>query len=141
MLPESEFFKPSELACKDGTPYPEAWFDRYTILVLKLADPIRRLWAGPLLVVSGYRTQAYNDGLIKEGHHPASQSQHIEGRAMDIAPLNATPQLVEELHDRILDAYLYHQLPYLGGLGLYPGWVHIDTAKSSDGHLRRWNIA
>lgn len=142
-LPASQFFAPSEFACHDGTPFPAAWDDRWTLLVLRLCDPVRRLWGGPLTVVSGYRSQAYNDSLIRAGHHPAADSQHIEGHAADLRPAPVDGRdTVLEFHDMILRAYEVGQIPQLGGLGLYPAsqWVHIDTFKAPDGHLRRWNM-
>ncbi len=143
-LPESQFFKPAEFACHDGTPYPVAWDDRWTLLVLRLCDPIRRMWGAPLTVVSGYRSQAYNDSLIRAGHHPAADSQHIQGMAADLrpGPLEGDRDAVLELHDMILRAHDVGQLPQLGGLGLYPPgeWVHVDILKATDGHLRRWSM-
>lgn len=142
-LPLSQFFAPEEFKCHDGTPYPLAWDDRWTSLVLGLCDPIRRMWGGPLSVVSGYRTAAYNAGLIADGHNPASQSQHINGQAADLRPAPvAGRDTVLELHDMILRAQQVGQLPGLGGLGLYgpSAWVHVDTFRAPDGHLRRWNM-
>lgn len=142
-LPQAQFFGASEFDCHDGTPYPPAWDDRYTLLALRLCDPIRRMWGGPLAVISGYRSPAYNEGLIRDGHHPAADSQHMLGNAADLRPVAVGGRdTVLELHGMILRAYRAGQLPQLGGLGLYPSWewVHVDTGKALDGHLRRWNM-
>lgn len=140
-LADGEFFKVAEFACHDPqrTPYPEAWDDRWVTLV-KLCDSIRRMWGGPLSVVSGYRTQAYNDGLLASGHHPAANSQHIQGMAADLAPTDASKDVVAALHEMVLRAHAVGQLPQLGGLGLYDGWIHVDTMHAPDGHLRRWDM-
>jgi uncharacterized protein YcbK (DUF882 family) len=141
MLGGAAFFKPSELACKDGTPYPPAWGERHHRLVILTADPIRRMWGGPLVVVSCYRTPEYNDALEKAGHHVASSSQHVTGNAVDLQPRAvAGMDTVLDLHDMVLRAHAVGQLPELGGLGLYDGWIHVDTHKAADGHLRRWNM-
>ncbi|HXU04369.1 MAG TPA: D-Ala-D-Ala carboxypeptidase family metallohydrolase [Polyangia bacterium] len=141
-LPPSQFFDPKEFACRDGTWYPEAWTDRWALLS-GLCDDVRRIWGGPLLVVSGYRTQIYNDKLLASGHHPAANSEHIQGNAADLRPVQIPGRdTVLELHEMILRAYDVGQLPTLGGLGLYgpDAWIHVDTMKAADGHLRRWSL-
>jgi uncharacterized protein YcbK (DUF882 family) len=146
-LPDSKHFKVSEMTCKDGTPYPEDWKDQWTDLAFETADPVRDAYGFPLEVISGYRTQSYNDDLIKKdeavgNHNVASSSQHIKGEAMDLAPTDGPPDVTDRvlaLHDMVLAKYQRGELPKLGGLGLYPGWIHIDTMKAPDGHLRRWN--
>ena len=140
-LPVSQFFVPAEFACRDGTFYPEEWDARWTLLVLKLCDPIRRMWGSPLTVVSGYRTQAYNDSLLASGHHPAANSQHINGMAADLSPGHIEGRdSVSELHEMVLRSYDVGQLPQLGGLGIYPTWIHVDVFHAPDGHLRRWDM-
>lgn len=142
MLSPTAHFSPEEFKCHDGTPFPEDWGDRWDALAA-LCEAVRALWGGPLVVVSGYRTEAYNASLLAEGHHPASQSYHIQGQAADLRP---EPEFgrdtVLELHNTILAAQEAGNLPTLGGLGLYPPaqWVHIDTFKAPDGHLRRWSL-
>jgi uncharacterized protein YcbK (DUF882 family) len=138
-LPVSQFFTPAEFACRDGTWYPEEWAGRWALLT-GLCDAIRRMYGAPLTVVSGYRTQEYNDSLLASGHHPAANSQHIEGMAADLAPGHIEGRdPVGELHAMVLRAYEVGQLPDLGGLGIYPDWIHCDTFKAPDGHLRRWS--
>ena len=71
------------------------------------ADPhFRRMWGGPLHVVSGYRTAAYNASLIAEGHNPARcRATTSKGRAArpDAATLYIEGRdTVLELHDMIL---------------------------------------
>jgi len=135
-LPEGRWFHPSEFDCHDGTPYPEAWADRLGALISQL-DIIRGLWGGPLRVVSGYRSPAWN---AKVGG--AGASQHMEGRAADIAPLvkaDAMETCCADLYARILRAISTGQLPLVGGMGLYRGWLHMDVRpKPADGHIARW---
>ncbi len=145
MLPDGRHFKASEFACHDPsrTPYPEDWLDRW-ITLRDLCDAIRDLWGGPLVVVSGYRTPDYNADLIaldagKGSHGVMSSSQHIEGRAADLRTLHGDDD-VPQLLRVVLEAQRDGKLPTLGGVGDYPqsGWVHVDTLKATDGHLRRW---
>jgi uncharacterized protein YcbK (DUF882 family) len=139
MLSPTLHFKPEEFACKDGTAYPEDWEDRWSALSA-LCEAVRALWNGPLGVVSGYRTAAYNASLLAEGHHPASQSYHIQGMAADLEPIPSAPMAVERLWMTVKEAYHLGELPTLGGLGVYPGWIHIDLGKAPDGHLRQWDL-
>jgi|KBSMisStandDraft_5_1062788.scaffolds.fasta_scaffold382841_5 uncharacterized protein YcbK (DUF882 family) len=146
MLPNGRHFTVEEFACRDGTPYPDGWFDRWVAL-RDLCDAIRDLWGGPLEVVSGYRTPEHNADLMaadnaKGVHGVASSSHHIEGRAADLRTTHG-PADVPQLLRVILTAYEDGKLPMLGGVGDYPtsNWVHVDTAKATDGHLRRWHGA
>lgn len=137
MIFASRWFNVSEFACHDGTGYPDTWVDRLNALCTQL-DSIRGIWGGPLRVVSGYRTLAWNTKV--GGKHA---SQHMEGRAADIAPMVANSMMsacVADLHGRIMRAIAAGNLPLLGGVGYYPGrWVHVDIrAKPGDGHLAQW---
>lgn len=140
MLPDSKYFKVAEFRCHDGTDYPEDWVTQWSELSA-LCDAVRDLAGVPCDVVSGYRTADYNANLILTGHHDvASSSNHILGLAADLRPQPSFGQDdVLVLHDKVLDAYNQGNLPTLGGLGLYPSWIHIDLVKAEDGHLRRWN--
>lgn len=139
-LPDGRYFKAAEFRCHDGTPYPVEWADRWAVLIA-LCDDVRDLAGEPCSVVSGYRTDAYNQSLLRAGHHPAADSQHINGAAADLRPQpDFGRDTVLEIHGKVLAAYQAGKLPTLGGLGLYPGWIHVDTFKAPDGHLRRWNM-
>lgn len=143
-LSDGRHFVATDFACHDGTPYPEEWADRWAIL-LALCDTVRDIWGAPLSVVCGYRTPIYNAQLIasaaaRGSHQVASGSRHIEGRAADLRPAMVTPERIGRLHDLVLGAADKGELPTLGGLGIYQtsGWIHVDTFKATDGHLRRW---
>jgi hypothetical protein len=140
------FFQWPELACKDGTPYPDEWKADLTrgVKLMSLLNTIRKLVGGPVEVVSGYRSPAYNESLIAADaarglHGVASGSQHVEGRAADIsAGVHASP---EHLHGLIFDAYVAGRLPDLGGMGLYPDWVHVDVRERQPvDHLAQWGL-
>lgn len=132
---QSTYFKVEEFACHSGEPYPAAWVDDRLQMLCVVLDAVRSSWGGPLLVISGYRTPAYN--LRIKG---APLSQHVQGRAADIAPKNATPELVRRLFDNVRGLINDNKLTLLGGMGLYPSWLHIDTRpKPPSGHLARWD--
>ena len=142
-LPPGKWFHPSEFRCRDGTPYPITWL-RAWIALRDLCDAIRDLWGGPLIVVSGYRTAAHNQQLLDDdekrgAHGVVSGSIHIIGGAADLRTKRGAAD-VPHLHRVILTAYQDKKLPLLGGLAAYPesGWVHCDTFKADDGHLRQW---
>jgi uncharacterized protein YcbK (DUF882 family) len=142
MLPAGRHFKPSEFACRDGTPYPETWANQWAALV-GLCDAIREAWGGPLAVVSGYRSLAHNQALIdadeaKGTHGAVSGSYHLLGMAADLRPVGGGD--ASALHRLVLAEYGAGRLRELGGLGLYPSsnWIHVDLGKATDGHLRRW---
>lgn len=133
----SRYFHVSEFDCHDGVPYPEAWTgDRLAALMSQL-DIIRAEWGGPIRIVSGYRTASWNGKVAG-----ASGSQHVEGRAADIAPMVKGTVLhaaTADLHGRIMRLLGQQQLPLIGGVGNYPGkWVHVDVRAKPGGHLAQW---
>jgi len=76
-----------------------------------------------LLIISGYRSHAYNEYLRRNGRGVACNSLHLQGRAIDFR--------VPRVDNRILTtlAKTFHT----GGVGTYPDFVHID-----DGRVRYW---
>lgn len=145
VLADGIYFKVSELACHDGTPYPTEFADRLPVL-MNVIDTIRAAWGGPLTVVSGYRSPAHNAALIEQdeqngSHQVASGSQHVEGRACDLRTAAGGAD-VPGLLRVVLQLYADGKIPALGGVGDYPvsGWVHVDVRPQvSAGHLARWH--
>lgn len=113
-----------------------AWFLRdwrtntSTEMDPELYDFLARLYdkvgtQNPVHVISGYRTKKTNDALRAGGGGQARKSQHVLGKAIDIAiPGVSTKTLRDE-------AIALKK----GGVGYYPksGFVHIDT-----GPIRQW---
>lgn len=137
-------FAVEEFASHDGAPYPAEWVGDRLAALCKVLDVIRDAWGSPLTVVSGYRTAALNAALVQASaarngvSGVAQNSQHIQGRAADVRPANPTIGRVAQLHAlarRLFDA---GKLPGLGGLGLYPGWIHVDVRAKVNGHLATW---
>ena len=86
------------------------------IPTLRIVDDLRDV-IGPILITSAYRSKAYNDAC---GSNDASQ--HRQFTALDIIPLEAT---VHEAY-KVLEAWRDNG-KWVGGLGKYPNFVHIDT--------------
>jgi uncharacterized protein YcbK (DUF882 family) len=93
----------------------------------RLASVIAESVGGRVRVVSGYRSKAYNEAI-----NGAPMSQHVEGRAVDLAPI--APLTVSELHTRILSLIGDAKIPQ-GGVGLYRSFVHYDWR----GTRARWD--
>lgn len=124
----------SELACHDGTEYPTSWRTTRAVDLAATFEDVRALLGGqPIVILSGYRTEAYNARL--EG--AASKSQHVQGRALDIWHAALEPRT---LFISIRSAQRDGGLPLLGGLGLYRSFVHMDVRpKVPKGHLAVWS--
>jgi uncharacterized protein YcbK (DUF882 family) len=139
MLADGKYFKVIEMACHDGTPYPEYYAGRL-VEVFSMNDKVREAVGCPLLVISGYRSPAYNQRLSEDSqaHQVASGSQHVQGRAVDLRPTGTVT--VQDLYRTVMLLYKHGELPEIGGIGLYPesNWVHLDTFHAEDGHLRQW---
>ncbi len=91
-----------------------------------LLDAIRnRLGSNhkPYLLVSGYRSPAYNAYLRRTGHRVAKRSFHLKGMAADIflenVPLRAIRNVAAGLR--------------AGGVGAYSDFIHVDV-----GPVRYW---
>lgn len=115
-------------------------------LVAVALEPIRDLWGAPVLCVSGYRSPQHNARV-----GGAKQSQHMFGRAADITPVGINWAALREGRgserdaDRLLgfatliEHHLGKELEAIGGVGLYPGFVHVDIRPRGDnGHVYRW---
>jgi uncharacterized protein YcbK (DUF882 family) len=132
----TQHFNWGEFACNDGTAVPTAFRKNVIDLCVDVLEPIREAWAlicetPNIEVVSGWRSVAYN---AKVGG--AKASQHLTGKGADIRPRRLED--VRRFHRLIFDLYVDKKLPKLGGLGTYATWVHVDSHKAADGHLRRW---
>jgi uncharacterized protein YcbK (DUF882 family) len=111
-----------ELACKDGTPYPEEFIlDGRAFQLAAAFEDVRALCGNkPIIVYSAYRTPEWNR---KVGG--AKNSQHVYGRALD-------------LHHTILKNEEFYEIIYkvcwdfgIRGIGHYRNFVHIDIRPVS----------
>ena len=74
-------------------------------------------------VTSGYRTQTTNEKLRRSNSKVAKNSMHLVGRAIDFKVRNRSIENLEKVAKKLTP----------GGLGVYSGFIHIDT-----GAHRRW---
>lgn len=166
--PITDHFSVEEFACHDGQVYPVDTVEdgsgmptgwavpggqpgtwRWTRLqpLCETLEVIRAEAGGePMTVDSGYRDEAYDEKLY-EAHvaavgddgqvAPASRSIHPKGGAADMKHATLTPT---QLFALILHLYAAGKLPYLGGIGLYPTFVHVDVRTRTNGgaHLALW---
>jgi len=76
-------------------------------------------------ITSGYRTQKTNEKLRVRSKNVAKNSFHIAGKAIDFSVKEVSQKKLRSAARKISS----------GGLGLYPGFIHIDS-----GPIRRWGI-
>lgn len=88
-----------------------------------LADEVRAAYGSPLIVLSGFRSQAYNRAI-----GGAIYSYHKLGMALDLAPLGAVAYGLHDVAHRVVGSR--------GGVGLYKWGVHIDVR----GRKARWGL-
>ena len=74
-------------------------------------------------ITSGYRTKKTNEILRRNSSRVAKNSMHLIGRAIDFKVRNRSIQNLEGVAKKLTP----------GGLGVYSGFIHIDT-----GPYRRW---
>ncbi len=106
----------SELACRDRirTPYPLDWRETRAVELAEAFEALRAAVGLPLVVLSAYRTRAYNRAV-----GGAPNSQHLQGRALDLAPPDGWSPIAL--------LAVTQDIPAIRGLGLYDTFVHIDV--------------
>lgn len=139
MILVSTFFAVEDFDCHDGTPYPADLIEKHLQPLCTVLDAVRRAFGGPLGVVCGYRTLAWN--LKVDG---ADDSRHVHGDAADVRPIGiqlsqrtaAVRRLFQVTQTLLRDG----RLSQLGGLGFYDGkWIHVDTRpKPPSGRIAKW---
>lgn len=150
-MPITQHFTLDEMKCHSGEPYPvdeideddpekRSWYFSRLLPLCNALEAIRAACGGlPMTILSGYRTESYNDGLRNSdgsGTGVSKNSMHIQGKAADITIEDLTPL---EVHTAILALVSQGKLT-IGGLGIYARWVHVDIRQQVPaGHLARWN--
>ena len=120
----STHFHVREFDCKDGRRVPAAAVPALRSLCVNYLEPMRAAF-GPCHVMSGYRHADYNRRI-----GGARYSQHIyelgpESVAVDVIFRLGTPRDWHRMADQLR----------VGGLGLYPTFVHLDNR----GGRARWS--
>ena len=118
-------FSKEEFDCNDGSEMPLNVY--YNIVkVANQLQTLRDYIKKPINVNSAYRSEEYNAkiGGVKS-------SQHIMGRAADIAIKGLTPLEVSEIIEKLIEEGNMLQ----GGLGIYETFCHYDIR----GTKARWN--
>lgn len=114
----------SELKCHDGTPYPPEWRKDRAVVLADAFEVIRAIWGKPIMVLSGYRTPAYNAAC-----GGATHSQHVEGRALDLKPPDGVT--VYDFWNEILRIAMKTAIRGVGyACPSQGGYVHIDIRPS-----------
>ncbi len=112
----------------EAEPYPAEWRVPRLMPLCMTLETIREALGGRAIrILSGYRTAEYNRKI-----GGARNSQHVQGRAADFVVKGLDPRFV---HDTVLGLYNVGRIA-IGGLGLYPGFTHIDTRQGA--RLARW---
>jgi len=109
-------FTLEEFACKDGAPVPPELMANVTKLAGQL-QILRGNLGESIHVNSGYRTPAYNK---KAGGKTASQ--HLQAKAADITCKSKPPKQLAAFIEKLISQGVLK----LGGMGVYPGFVHVD---------------
>jgi hypothetical protein len=117
-------------------------------LALGVLDPLREAVAGPIIITSGFRSPGHNAAI-----GGASQSQHIFGRATDVANSAHTGYQLFQKAAVIRPREVVvpdgkggkkSVLVALGGLGLYApyknrgSFIHVDTRPRVGGRIVTW---
>jgi uncharacterized protein YcbK (DUF882 family) len=102
-----------------------AQIDLRLVLALRKIIDIAKLKtdAGRVNIHSGFRTKQTNDMLRLSSRSVAEKSYHLEGRAIDFS--------IEGIRSSDLGKIVLDN--FGGGVGVYPGFVHVDT-----GPKRTW---
>lgn len=111
-----------ELACKDGTPYPREFIlDGRATRLANAFEDIRALYDKPIMVLSAYRTPAHNKKI-----GGARNSQHVLGRALDLAPPKgvSVDKFYRDIKARATEFGIR-------GIGKYRTFVHVDIRPTT----------
>jgi hypothetical protein len=123
----------------ESEPYPPNLVESTLRPLCTMLEAIRAEAGGPISIISGYRSVAYNQAMYAARGESPTDSQHSRGKAADI---RVGGMKAAELHGIIFDLYRRGLLPQLGGLGKYDGFVHVDIRQRiPEGHLAQWDYS
>ena len=116
----TSYFHTTRRAVPNSEPPREMWGN--IAATLRIVDKLRERVGRPIVILSSYRSPAYNAACPGA----ASGSFHQQFRALDIAVSGKSPREVFDLLSKWRD-----ERSFKGGLGLYSTFVHIDTRGSN----------
>lgn len=124
----------AELACADGTAYPQQWRESRAGRLAVEFERVRAAVGRPIVIGSAYRTPAHNARV-----GGAQNSQHVQGRALDLYPPKGVS--VEQLYT-IVKTIARDDASGINGVGKYPTFVHMDVRPPrADGRVTYWQGA
>lgn len=131
MIGPSPHLSWSELACHDGVVYPLKWRGSRALVLAREFERIRSACGDvPIRVLSAYRTPIHNQ---KVGGSP--KSQHLQGRALDLAIPDGWSRVGFELACRRVAKEPFSQIR---GVGVYAWGCHVDTRPAEK--LVEWTL-
>lgn len=128
----NQYFTRKELICKGvARGICSCGFNSIDTDTLELITAARIYFANPYHIKSACRCFKYNE-IVQKENNPyyaphTSNSMHMYARAID--------GYIETVPVEMLYSYFADKLAGKGGLGIYPTFVHVDTAS---GPGRRW---
>ena len=120
----------AELACHDGTPYPNDWRESRAVRLATAFEQVRAAVGAPIRIGSAYRTPAHNAAV-----GGARESQHCEGLALDLYPPDGWT--IDEFDDAVRPLALSPETE-IHGFGRYPTFLHIDVRQVRNGRCICW---
>jgi uncharacterized protein YcbK (DUF882 family) len=117
----TENFSLHEFDCNDGTPVPDALLGNVEALAGQL-QILRNHLGERIMISSAYRHQAYNKKIGGK-----SNSYHLKAMAADITVKSRTPRQLKAIVEKLIEQ---KKLKF-GGIGLYPGFLHVDIRRQA----------
>jgi hypothetical protein len=98
----------------------EQHIKNFKLLAEKVFEPIREHFGKPILISSGYRSQALNAAI-----GGSLSSQHCQGEALDL-DMDGTDITNKQIFDFIKNHLEFDQLIWEFGTKDNPDWVHVS---------------
>lgn len=106
-------------------------------LATEYLDPIRKAYGNPINISSGYRSKALNTEV-----KGSKTSSHLEGKAIDLQPINPTKERVYDLWQFICNFLQENNMKwdqcYIENSKGTVWWVHLGIGDKMRGELGLW---